>query len=117
MDQDFLYLSELEAACRLGITQRERAAPQTILVSLSLGSDLKKAGLSDNFQDALDYAAIAKSVKAVVQRREYNLMEAVAESIGNEILSNYRVTYVEVRVEKRILPGAKGAGVVIRRSQ
>ena len=114
---DILYIHELEIPCRIGTTDQERSRPQPVLISVEISCDLRKAGLSDDLKDALDYAALAEDIRVSVQAREFNLMEAVAESIAALILKKYRPASVQVTIEKKIFPGVKGAGVIIRRPQ
>jgi len=52
----------------------------------------------------VDYSAVYDLVCAVQSRREYRLIEALAESIAGEILARFPVDEVTVRVRKNWVP-------------
>jgi FolB domain-containing protein len=108
MDQ--VILEQLHTQGILGVHARERTAPREILVSLSLETDTRKAGSTDDIADCVDYSVLARGVRELVARSSYFTIEALAESIARHCLDNPLVSRVLVKVEK---PGAvAGCGSV-----
>lgn len=92
-----------------GALDEERRLGQRFVVGLRLALDLGPAGRSDDLARTVNYAAVAETVRQVVEGRPFRLIEALAEAIASAVLAAYRpVAGVEVRVEK---PGAPVAAV------
>lgn len=100
----------------IGIHDWEREKKQDILINVEMEADCQPAGLSDDFQDAVDYRAVTKSIISLVEASEFFLVEKMAEEIASICLRNPRVEVARVRVEK---PGAvrfsKSVGIEIER--
>jgi FolB domain-containing protein len=87
----------------IGIHDWEREKKQDILINIEMVADCRPAGESDDFEEAVDYRAVAKSVIALVESSQFYLVEKMAEEIAKICLANPKVDSVTVRVEK---PGA-----------
>ncbi len=116
---DRVFVHGLEVACTIGVKPEERRSPQELIVDLELETDCSVAGASDDLADAVDYEALAGRVRAVAQRLEPKLVEALAEAIAADVIRHQpRVSSVMVRVAKlAVVPGAAAVGVEIRRSR
>jgi dihydroneopterin aldolase len=102
-----------------GVTERERAAAQPFEVDVTLGVALAPAGHADDLSMTIDYAAVYRQVREIVEATSFKLLEALAEAIAAELLSAHPLaTDVEVRIRKPNVdlggPIAR-AGVAIRR--
>ena len=102
----------------IGINEDERINRQDILINLTLFTDFRKAALSDNIIDALNYRSITKRIIKHVEDSADFLVEKLVTDIANIILTEFDVERVIVRVEK---PGAlrfaESVGVEIDRSK
>ena len=87
----------------IGIHDWEREKKQDILINIEMLADCRPAGESDDFEKAVDYRAVAKSVIALVEGSQFFLVERMAEEIAKICLVDPRVESATVRVEK---PGA-----------
>ena len=115
---DKIFIEELLVRCIVGVNEEERREKQDVLISLKIKTDLRKAGSSDKFEDAVDYRAIKKKIMAMVESSEYFLVEALAEKIAEMLLEDGRIMEVKVRVEKpTALRFAKSVGVEIIRGR
>jgi FolB domain-containing protein len=116
MDQ--ILIKDLLARGVIGISDRERAQPQDILVNIVLFTDTQKAAVSDNIEDCVNYRTVAKKILAHVETIERYTVEALAADIAGLCLEEKGVEGVRVRVEK---PGAvrfsRSVGVEIERHQ
>jgi len=117
---DRILIPDVPVDCRIGVPDGERAAPQRLLVSVTLHGDLSAAGRSDDFSATVDYAAVAETVIHTSLDRPRSLIETLAEDVAAEILAGYPVEAVSVRVVKPSALASKGApyaAVEIERSR
>lgn len=115
---DRIVIEDLRLRCILGINDWERARKQDVVINITLYTDTRAAGQSDDIEDTVNYRTIAKQVIEHVEGSNYYLVEALAEGIAKICLADARVVETEVRVEK---PGAlrfaDSVGVTITRKQ
>ena len=113
---DKILIKDLLIRGIIGIHDWEREKKQDILINIEMEADCQPAGLSDDFQDAVDYRSVAKSVIGLVESSQFFLVERMAEEIANICLEDSRVTSARVRVEK---PGAvrfsRSVGIEVER--
>ena len=100
---DRIYIRDLSLRCIVGIYPDERRAKQDVIVNVVLDTSLRKACLSDDINDTVDYKKIKKSIVALVEGSQFFLIEKLAESISDICLKNEAVQRVRVTVDK---PGA-----------
>jgi FolB domain-containing protein len=113
---DHILIKDLLARGVIGISDRERAQPQDILVNIVIFTDTRQAAVSDNIQDCVNYRTVAKKILAHVETIQRHTVEALANDIAGLCLEEKGVQGVRVRVEK---PGAvrfsRSVGVEIER--
>jgi FolB domain-containing protein len=114
MDQ--IFIKDLLVRGVIGVTDRERAQPQDILINIVIFTDIDDAGKSDNVEDSVNYRTVAKKILAHTEKIGRYTVEALAEDIAHLCLEDARAQGVRVRVEK---PGAvrfsQSVGVEIER--
>jgi len=101
-----------------GVLPAEKEYPQKFVVSLWMETNIKPAARSDSLEASVDYSLIYKRVKQLVESNRFNLIETLAETIAEQVLSEQGVSRVKVRVEKPWAPLAgpvRCAAVEIRR--
>ena len=98
----------LELFGRHGVEPEERERGQTFLFDLRL--EVGDAALSDDIADAVDYVEVVECVRAVSDGRAYNLLEALAAAVADEIAARFPVERVRVRVRK---PEVRPAGLTV----
>ena len=113
---DRLILSEIAAACRVGVFEWERTNPQDIAVDVEIPIDAAATAADDRLEDAVDYARLVSLVREVAQRKPYALLETLADELARAVLREFRVRSVRLQVKKRALPGVGYAAVVVERS-
>ena len=80
--------------------------------------NLQPAGIDDDLAKSVDYGRVHEIVTQIVESTSFRLLEALAEAISHEILIEFAVDEVGVRVRKPAvqLPGPLDyAGVEIWR--
>lgn len=87
-----------------GVLPEETKLGQTFLVDAELYTDLQPAGQSDDLDRTVNYALAFDVVKQVVEGQPYKLIEAVAEKTAAELLRQFPLTEVVIRVHKPRAP-------------
>ncbi len=85
---------------------------------MELVLNLQPAGVDDDLAKTVDYGRVHEIVAQIVESTSFRLLEALAEAISHEILREFSVIEVGVRVRKPAvqLPGRLDyAGVEIWR--
>jgi len=95
---------ELTLFGRHGVHAYEKEQGQDFVFDVSL--DVGDRGVSDRFEDAVDYRAVARVVQEVSDARSYDLIEALAAAVAGELLERFAPEAVQVRVTKpAVKPG------------
>ena len=83
-----------------------------------MGFDIRRAARSDSIEDTLNYKAVAKRLQEFVGASEFQLVETMAERVAEILLSEFKLGWVRVRINKRgAVRGAGDVGVLIERGQ
>ena len=101
-----------------GVYPEEHEKPQRFEVDVELALDLAPAGRSDDLAQTIDYGRVFETCRRIVESTRFDLIEALAEAIANEILAESAADEVTVRVRKpevRLGGTLRFAGVEIRR--
>lgn len=115
---DRIIITDLHTRCIIGVDEEERREKQDVTVNLSIYGDFRTQGLSDRFEDAIDYRMIKKRLLGLIEGSRYFLLEALAEAIAIDCLTTPAVTRVLVRVDKpSALRFARSVGIEIMREQ
>lgn len=115
---DTIFLNEMRVETIVGIWDWERKTKQIVSIDLEMGADIKKAALTDNIEDTLNYKGVSKRIRKFVEDSDFQLVETMAEKIAEIILVEFNVPWVKVRVNKPgAIRGSKDVGVFITRTQ
>jgi 7,8-dihydroneopterin aldolase/epimerase/oxygenase len=95
---------------RHGVHEHEKRAGQDFLFDVDL--EVGERGSSDRLEDAVDYRAVALTVQEISDARSYDLLEALATAVADELLRRFGAERVRVRVAKpAVKPGGLDAAV------
>ena len=114
--KDRLTVAGIQVACRIGVTEAERASAQPIAIDVELAIDAARAARTERIEAAVDYAALAGAVKRIAEGRTYVLLETLAEAVADAVLQAFGAPRVRVRVVKRALAGIDYAAVEVERA-
>jgi len=79
-------------------------------VDAVLEADLTKPGRSDRLEDTVNYEKVYAIIRDHVEGKRFNLLEALAQSIADEVLKDFSaVSQATVRVRK---PGVPLKGIL-----
>jgi FolB domain-containing protein len=115
---DKIIIKDLVARGIIGLNDWEREKPQEMNINITVFTDIRKAGETDDIQYSVNYRTIAKKAQSHAETAARLTVEALAEDIARICLEDPNAQKVIVRVEK---PGAvrfsKSVGVEIERSR
>ena len=103
LPSDQILVQDLRFRCIVGVNEDERREKQDVVVQIVLDVDLRRAGQTDALEDTVDYKGVKKEVLAMAEHSEFQLVEALAQSIADICLKRPGVARATVTVEK---PGA-----------
>jgi len=115
---DKVFIKNLMARGIIGVNDWERKRAQNILINLTLFTDTRRAGETDNINDSVDYSKMSKKILAHAESAQRLTVEALANDLAKLCLEEKGVTKVIVCVEK---PGAvrfaESVGVEVERNR
>ena len=113
---DRIFLSEMKIETTVGIWEWEKRIKQQVIIDIEMSADIKKAAATDQIEDTLNYKAVAKSVRKLVEESSFQLVETMAEKIAELVIGEHNVSWVRVKVNKPgAMRGSKGVGIIIER--
>jgi 7,8-dihydroneopterin aldolase/epimerase/oxygenase len=113
---DKIFLSQLSVECIVGIWDWERRVKQTVIIDVELAADIRKAAATDHIDDTIDYKRVAKRLLSFVGESQFQLVETLTEAIAKVIVTEFGVSWVKVRLNKRgAIRGARDVGIEIER--
>ena len=114
---DRIFIDELRVEAWVGIYPRERAARQTIEISLEFGVP-DAAAQHDDIADTIDYAEVIARIRKELDERHFNLLETLGEYVIGLLLNEFGAPWVKISIAKMgIMKGVRRVGVQIERSR
>jgi dihydroneopterin aldolase len=119
---DEVFLEAVRFYAYHGVNPEERVQGQRFVVDIRLATDLRAASVTDDLTQTVNYSAVYKRVKAIVEGPPRDLIEALAEDIASALLADFSASTavtVTVRKPEVALKGAMldAAGVRIHRTR
>ncbi len=113
---DIIYIRDLKIDAVIGVHDWERARPQSLYLSLEMGTDIRAAAAEDALSLTLDYHAIAHRLIDEVSRSECQLIETLAEHVARLLMAEYDLRWLRLTLSKPgAVPEARDVGVIIER--
>ena len=112
---DTVSIRDLRVAAVIGVYDWEREIEQTLVFAVDMAADVAAAAARDDIADALDYSAVAGTVRTVVTEGKFRLIETAAERVAERLLADYRLGWVRVEVAKPLSAEGYTAVVAIER--
>ena len=101
MDQ--VFIRDLQLLAVIGVYDWERTRPREMLANITIFTDLRAAGISDDLSDCVNYASIAEKIQRLATASSRFTVEALATDIAQACLEEPGVEGVRIRLDK---PGA-----------
>jgi dihydroneopterin aldolase len=103
----WLCVEGIEVQCTIGVTERERATRQRIVINLKLKVDFGTVAVSDAIQDSVDYRLVSRRVVAECEKSSFQLIETLAAHLCHTILAQFAA--VDAVASEVWKPGALSA--------
>lgn len=115
---DIVYLNGLQCECTIGVWEWEKAIAQTLTLDIELATDAGKAAANDDLTQAIDYQAVAERVVAYAQQHPFELIETLAHTLAELILSEFDTHWVKIKLDKgSAVKGVKHVGIIVERTK
>ncbi len=103
MDQ--IKIENLKIFAHHGVFDFEKKDGQYFYVNAVLYTDLHKAGCSDDLNESTNYGEVCGFISDFMQKKSYNLIEAVAENLSRALLIHFsRIVSLELEIRKPSAP-------------
>jgi dihydroneopterin aldolase len=112
---DIVSIRDLRVSTVIGVYDWERETEQALTFFVDMSADVARAAARDDLRDALDYSAVAHTVKCVVIEGKFRLIETAAERVAQTLVADYGLSWVRVQVVKPITSEGYTAAVTIER--
>ena len=114
---DTIHIEQLEIFAHVGVPDHERNAPQRITVTITAWPIATLHALGDDIGRTINYSAIARAVREVVDERRDKLIETLAENIAARLLQEFPIRRVRIELRKFVLPDAQFVSVTMIRDR
>jgi len=108
---------ELEVFYHVGVSEKERAAAQRLLITTDMTFDFASAAVSDRIEKTINYHDVAQDVMKFGENRSWKLLEKLVANLADMILAKYRPQAVMVEIKKFAIPQARHVSVSLTRSR
>lgn len=103
--RDFIKITNLRIFAYHGVLEEEKRTGQEFFVNLKLYMSLRKPGLSDALEDAVNYDEVCTLVTEVFTKEVYDLIEKAAEKTVEALLNQFpALQAVEMELRKPDAP-------------
>ncbi|MDD6071279.1 MAG: 2-amino-4-hydroxy-6-hydroxymethyldihydropteridine diphosphokinase [Clostridiales bacterium] len=102
---DYIIIDNLETFGYHGVFEEEAFLGQKFLVTAKLFLNTRKAGMTDDLKESLDYGEACQVIRKIVETERYMLIERLAEEIASKLLLTFSQLHeVEITVKKPWAP-------------
>lgn len=113
---DVIVLEQIKLVSLIGVNEWERRTPKQLKLDLTLAVDTAAAAQTDALSETLDYSAVVALVVSFTGESEFQLLEALAEGIADQVLETYSVPWVRLKLTKPgVMSGVEAVSLIIER--
>jgi len=117
-EHDEIYeISDQKVSGRIGVSEEERAKPQTLAITVRFRIFGRFQDLNDDLSKTVDYAAVASEMSRFVSESQHLLIETLVSQLADHLVGKFPLAYLEVELKKFVLPDTNHVSVrAIRRA-
>lgn len=102
---DAIHIKQLEVFAHHGVFPEENRLGQKFVVSADLRTDLRKAGLTDDLNQSMDYGAVCAEIQTFLTQHTFQLLETAAEQLCAHLLKQLPLLEsIRLEIEKPWAP-------------
>lgn len=111
---DIIFIDELRIPTLIGIYPREQVVPQTLEISLQIGTRSHVVG--DDIGSTINYAAVIERLQKELGARHFGLLEGLAEHVAALLIGEFGACWARISIAKiGVVRDVRRVGVVIER--
>lgn len=104
---DQIFIDKLECFAKHGVFPEEQVLGQKFLVSATLYMNTRKAGLTDDLEQSVNYGSVCQWIAEFMSAHTFLLIETVAEQLAEGILLAFpKLEQIDIEVKKPWAPVA-----------
>ena len=113
-----ILINELILELKLGYYNHEKEKPQKVKFSLEIDYENKKPTDDKDIKSIVNYGTVVKLITKLVNKKHYNFLETLAESIFHELFKDQRIAKIKLKIEKlEILKECASVGIQITKKR
>jgi len=112
---DRIHIEHLEIFARVGVPEKERAAPQRLTASITLWPRRQADELHDDIAKTMNYSAVCEETKNFVRDHTFRLIETLAGELATHLLQHFAIATIAVELRKFVIADAKYVSVTVTR--
>ena len=101
---DKIRLLNLKIPAKHGAYEFEKDKEGLFELDIEMFTDLSLPGWSDDLKDTVNYDEAVSLIREMFTEKEYNLIEAVGETICSRLLEQYPIQKVRIKIRKPHAP-------------
>ncbi|MBM3631016.1 MAG: dihydroneopterin aldolase [Alphaproteobacteria bacterium] len=113
-----ILINELILRLKLGYYDHEKEKPQRVKFSLEIDYENKKPTDDMDIKSIVNYGNVVKLITKLVNKKHYNFLETLAESIFSELFKDQRIAKIKLKIEKlEIVKECSSVGIQITKKR
>ena len=113
-----ILINELILDLKLGYYDFEKEETQKVKFSLEIDYEDKKPSSDKDIKSIVNYGTIVKLITKLVNKKHYNFLETLAESVFDELFKDKRIAKIMLKIEKlEILKQCSSVGIQITKKR
>src|SRR5262245_9792858 len=113
---DLVFIEGFRCETVIGIDDDEFDRSQPVRIDIVAGTPHAQAHRTDRIGDTIDYAAVRRSLIALLETHGFKLLESLAETVAQMVLTDHGAHWVRVIVRKpQKFPDVEAMGVMVER--
>tara|TARA_R110001592_G_C12948386_1_gene731101 strand:+ start:141 stop:545 length:405 start_codon:yes stop_codon:yes gene_type:complete len=99
-NRDIVLIEGLSLDASIGVFDWEKKIKQRLVFNLELVCDFAKAAVSDDIQDAVNYAQVCEEIESLIGLKHYQLLEFLAETVVCHLFKCFAVSAIKLTIHK-----------------
>ena len=112
-----IHIHQLELAARVGVPEKERAAPQRLTANITFWPQRPAEELHDHIVKTVNYSEVCAETKKFIATRSDKLIETLAAGLAAHLLQVFSIQKIEIELRKFVLPDVDYVSVTVTRTR